>query len=108
MDNDVASSGLGVRTWHAPDRMVIELAGVLDFNAADRLVALVNDALVGRPPHLELDAGQLSYLDSAGLKALLAARAATQDAGGDFRLSGASPPVSQVIDMAGLGDLLLG
>jgi len=108
MEYDAASGGLGLRTWHTPDRVVIELVGVLDFNVADRLVALVNDALVARPPQLELDAGQLAFLDSAGLKAMLQAWAATREAGGNFRLSGASPLVSRVIDMAGVADLLLG
>jgi hypothetical protein len=39
MEHEAASNVLGVRTGHAPDRVVIELAGVLDLNAADRLVA---------------------------------------------------------------------
>jgi anti-anti-sigma factor len=53
------------------------------------------------------DASRVTFLDSGGLTALLAARTTLQALGIDFRLGPVSDQVRHVIDIAGLAEDLL-
>lgn len=88
-------------------RVVVTLAGELDLHGCDQLTAEVEQALQDSASMVELDARRLTFADSAGLRAVLLARAAADKSGAQFRLSDVSPSVGRVIDLAGLGDLLL-
>lgn len=88
-------------------RVVVELEGELDLHGSDRLAVEVQQALSEPVELIELDATRLTFADSAGLRAVLLARAAAESSGTAFRISAVSPPVGRVIEIAGLGDLLL-
>ena len=87
--------------------VVVELVGELDLHGSDRLAIEVQQALREPLEVLELDATRLTFADSAGLRAVLLARTEAESSGATFRLSAVSPPVGRVIEIAGLGDLLL-
>jgi anti-anti-sigma factor len=107
-ENDPSSTEvLSISSRRDGRRVVVELVGELDLHGSDRLAAEVQRAL-GEPPELlELDATRLTFADSAGLRAVLLARAAAESRGVVFRVAAVSPPVGRVIEIAGLGDLLL-
>jgi anti-anti-sigma factor len=88
-------------------RVVVELEGELDLHGSDRLATEVQHALREPIELLELDATRLTFADSAGLRAVLLARTEAESNGAVFRISAVSPPVGRVIEIAGLGDLLL-
>lgn len=56
------------------------LSGELDLNTAPQLEPALKRALSGRPARIVLDLEQLSFVDSCGLRALLAAQRACEQA----------------------------
>jgi anti-sigma B factor antagonist len=88
--------------------VVVTLVGELDMAGTEPLAAEVQQALSDSPiDALEIDVRGLSFADSAGLQAILAAQETTQLAGVDFRLVSVSPAVNRVIHLAGVDHLLL-
>jgi len=88
------------------DRIVVTLEGELDLHGAERLAAEVQRALADSQI-VEIDAENLTFADSAGLRAVLLARAEAERGGGSLRVIKVSPPVGRVIQIAGLADELL-
>jgi anti-anti-sigma factor len=85
---------------------VIELAGELDLHESRRLSAAVAEILSERVELVELDATALTFIDSAGLRAILLARAGAAEQGVTFLISGVSPQIRRVMEIAGAEDLL--
>lgn len=92
------------------NRAVVVIGGELDLHGSERLTDEVKRVLAdgaGAVERLEIDAGDLTFADSAGLRAVLLARAEAQSTGVTFAVSQVSAPVERVIEMAGLTDVLL-
>lgn len=89
------------------NRTIVRLEGELDLHGTDRLTAEVHQALSDAAEVVEIDAESLTFADSAGLRAVLMARAETQSTGAVFRMVSVSPSVGRVIEIAGLADELL-
>ncbi|MDD9371330.1 MAG: STAS domain-containing protein [Acidimicrobiales bacterium] len=84
---------------------VVAISGELDLDTAQRLREHL-DVLVDAGAEIAIDASGVSFIDSAGLTTLLAARQSVRDEGGDLRLTVASERVASVAKMAGVSDLL--
>jgi len=56
---------------------------------------------------LVLDLADLTFVDSAGLGALLAIRDRTEDLGIEMVLTNLSDPVRRILDLSGMGPVLL-
>jgi anti-anti-sigma factor len=80
---------------------VIEVAGELDLQGADRFSAVATEVLTEPVERIEVDARRLTFIDSAGIRAILLARADAQRRDTAFTLSGASPAVRRIIEIAG-------
>jgi anti-anti-sigma factor len=104
--NPTADELLSVSSRRDGDRIVVILSGELDLHGTDRLAAEVELALADSQV-VEIDAGNLTFADSAGLRAVLLARAAAESTGATLRVISVSPPVGRVIEIAGLADELL-
>lgn len=83
------------------------LSGDLDLAAAALLRQAIEVARSRGRHHVSVDAGAVSFIDSAGLMVLLEARSDLTDAGGTLRLSGASQPVKRILEIAMLSEELL-
>lgn len=94
-----------VTTSRTDDIAVVALAGELDLHSSELLSAIVDDALDGTARVVEIDAGDLTFADSAGLRALLSAREAAEQHGVVLRLSSISPALGRLLDMTGLRDV---
>jgi anti-anti-sigma factor len=64
----------------------ITLAGELDMATASRLEAAVREALADGATEVLLDMSEVTFTDSSGLRAVLRARRALEQGGGDFFL----------------------
>jgi anti-sigma B factor antagonist len=107
-ENDPSSiEVLSISSRRDGPRVVVELVGELDLHGSDRLAVEVQQALSEPVEVLEIDATRLMFADSAGLRAVLLARAEAERSGAAFRITAVSPPVGRVIEIAGLSDLLL-
>jgi anti-anti-sigma factor len=86
---------------------IVEICGELDLHESARFEEQVSATLTDVAT-IELDASGLTFIDSAGLQALLAARDGARERGIDFRFTAVSEQVARVVEVAGLHDLLSG
>lgn len=92
------------------NRAVVVIGGELDLHGSERLTDEVKRVLAdhaGALERLEIEAGELTFADSAGLRAVLLARSEAHSTGVTFVVTQVSAPVERVIEMAGLTDVLL-
>ena len=88
------------------DVVTVVVDGGLDRSGAERFRACVMEALGKRPAMLAVDASTLTFVDSPGMAGLLRVRHAVTDAGVAFGLSGASPALRRMAELAGFEALL--
>jgi anti-sigma B factor antagonist len=94
-----------VTTSRTDDTIVVALAGELDLHSSELLSATVDDVLGDSPRVVEIDASDLTFADSAGLRALLSAREAAEQRGIVLRLGRISPALGRLLDMTGLREV---
>src|SRR5918994_795 len=99
---------LSVSTQSDDARVVVALAGELDLHEAKRLSAAMSEVLTGPITAIEVDVRKLTFIDSAGIRAVLIARAEAKRLGVAFRLWGASTAVVRIMKIAGVEDLMSG
>jgi anti-anti-sigma factor len=84
-------------------RSKVSVAGELDAASAGELEeALSAQSLAGTM--IELDLGEVSFIDSSGLRALLVAQQAATDAGGSLVLVATTPAVDRLLELTGLNE----
>ena len=84
----------------------VTLVGELDHCSAHLLTDAVPVLRAGSSPAWAVDAGGVSFVDGAGVTALLAVRQAALSSGGHVRLVAASRCVRRLIGVVGLDDVL--
>jgi anti-anti-sigma factor len=100
--------GFTVVARHDGDALEVALAGELDMAAAFKLESELDRLLARRAARrLVLDLAELTFIDSAGLGALLAIHDRAQDLGIEFVLSNPSDPVRRILDLSGTASVLL-
>ncbi len=97
---------LSVSTHREETRVVIVLAGELDLHESKRLSAAMSEVLTDSVTAIEVDARNLTFIDSAGIRTVLVARAEAERLGVGFRLSGMSTSVRRIMTIAGVEDLM--
>lgn len=85
----------------APAPTVVRVNGELTIQTAAEHLADLRTALAAPGP-LEVNLGEVTELDTAGLQVLLAIRAETSRSGKEFRLANCSPTVLEVLEIAGV------
>ena len=95
-----------VATSQATETCIV-IDGELDAGVSEWFGACVTTALEKRPELMAIDARRVTFLDSSGLRSLLLARAAANDAGVAFRIDDPSPELRRFIERTGLRALLL-
>jgi stage II sporulation protein AA (anti-sigma F factor antagonist) len=91
----------------ADGRVRVGLTGELDYDETDRLRDAVAAAIDRwAPPHVTLDATGMTFLDSAGIRALLECRDLAEKVGAGLSVEGVSPIVHQVLRVTELLDHL--
>jgi anti-sigma B factor antagonist len=96
----------GVDVRSEPDRVVLELHGELDLLAAPALEEAIEGVEAGSPAIVVLDLEDLQFLDSAGLRVILAAHERSREQAFDFALTRGSEQVQRLFAIAGVGEHL--
>ncbi|MCW2614739.1 MAG: hypothetical protein JWN08_1733 [Frankiales bacterium] len=86
--------------------VVIGLSGELDAHTTGRLRSLLAEQLLAGPGNLVLDLAQLSFIDSAGLAALISADKGTRRAGMRLVLAAPGSSVRKVLGLTGIDAVL--
>jgi anti-sigma B factor antagonist len=96
----------GVDVRSEPDRVVLELHGELDLLAAPALEEAIEGVEAGSPAIVVLDLQDLQFLDSAGLRVILAAHERSREQAFDFALTRGSEQVQRLFAIAGVSEHL--
>jgi anti-anti-sigma factor len=98
---------LRVALSERPERVHVEIDGVLDYETEGRLRGAL-DGVATRPGRrFVLDLSRVGFLDSGGIGALLAIRRGVLSGGGELAVTEVSPMVARLLRLTGLDDVLL-
>jgi len=89
------------------DLLVIRLAGRLDANWCGHVQNALAGAVRDGEHRIHLDMSAVTYVSSAGLRVLLSLYKQLRAINGHFGVINASLPVNEVLELAGLGQLLV-
>jgi anti-sigma B factor antagonist len=87
------------------DRLVVTVAGELDLAASDELREILVTAVAAHPV-VVVDLAACPFMDSSGLRSLLAAAHRAQESGHLLSLAGVQPAVQRVIELTGMDTVL--
>ena len=98
---------LTVATRGDSTETVIAISGEFDASGMEWFGACIGAVLEKHPGTMTIDTRGLTFMDSSGLRSLLLARAAADEAGVDFHVSEPSSVVRRLAERTGLEGLLL-
>jgi anti-anti-sigma factor len=84
----------------------LEVEGEVDAHTSRELDRVLKDLLAQGHFRLALDASQMGYISSAGLRVILLAHREARQLGGEVRVFGPSAQVRRVFEIAGFDELL--
>jgi anti-sigma B factor antagonist len=88
------------------DRAVLSLAGELDMANAPLFETALDGAELTAASALVLDLQELRFIDSTGLRIILATRERCRERGQDFAITPGSPQVQRLLSVTGVGEHL--
>jgi len=86
--------------------VLLEVQGDVDAHTAPNLDKALKDLLAQNHSRLVLDASQLEYISSAGLRVVLFAQQEARQLGGEVRVFGLNAQVRRTFEIAGIDELL--
>jgi anti-sigma B factor antagonist len=97
---------LQVEVRHEPDRVIISLIGELDMASAPTLQSAVEAAELESRELVVLDLRGLEFIDSTGLRVILAVRKLCAEGGQELAVTRGSQQVERLLDVTGVADHL--
>ena len=85
---------------------LLEVEGEVDAHTASRLDKALKDLLAQGHSQLVIDASQMAYISSTGLRVLMSTQREAHQLGGEVRLFGLNALVRRVFKIAGLDELI--
>jgi len=95
-----------VEVRQGEDRVVLGLHGELDLLGAPMLEEEISKAQAQAPDIVVLDLGDLQFVDSAGLRVILAAHERSRREGREFALTQGTEQVQRLFTIAGVSEHL--
>jgi anti-sigma B factor antagonist len=99
MKKEPSSSAPTGRQTHSN---VLPLKGEIDLHVSPTITASLNEMIEKKPEHLVVDLSDVSYIDSAGLAALIEAMQKVEGYGGKFMLAGLQETVRSIFEISRL------
>jgi anti-sigma B factor antagonist len=100
------SEQLHIDVVREADRVVIALDGELDMASAPLLQSAFEDAHLASPEMIVLDLRRLRFVDSTGLRIILAARNRCRDRGQQLAVTRGSEQVERLLAVTGMSQHL--
>jgi anti-sigma B factor antagonist len=94
-----AEGNLSIDVRRQGERVVLRLDGELDLASVPQLERAVENATLDNPAETVLDLRGLEFIDSTGLRAILAQDKRAQERGGTFALVRGSQQVQRLMNM---------
>lgn len=96
---------LQIATQRDTGTAVVRASGELDAYTSDQLARTMATLVASGASAVELDVADLLFVDSAGLRAILAARDEAVRGGVSFELAGAREQLVKLLELTGLSEL---
>ena len=97
---------MDISLYQLNDTTVVSISGSVDALTAQEVTSYLSSKIAGGQHHLVLDLGQVDYMSSAGLRAILSALKESRQEGGDLRLAAAQPGVEKILKLSGFTNIL--
>jgi anti-sigma B factor antagonist len=81
---------------------VLPLKGEIDLHVSPAVTASLNQMIGKKPERLVIDLSEVSYIDSAGLAALIGGMQKVEEYGGKFMLAGLQETVRSIFEISRL------
>jgi anti-anti-sigma factor len=88
------------------ERVVLRLDGELDLASAPLFEREIESAEIGATPTVVLDLENLEFIDSTGLRIILAAHERSRERGQEFAVTRGSPQVQRLLSITRVGEHL--
>jgi anti-sigma B factor antagonist len=104
--------GLAMTTWRidtelpGDSEVVLRLVGDLDLASCDELDAVLRGFQLDGRPNITLDLSGLTFMDSSGLRPIVAAGQRARMSGGSLLIRRPPKQVRHVLELAGVAHLL--
>jgi anti-sigma B factor antagonist len=85
---------------------VVSVVGSLDALTSADFSSFMSEQIQQGKNRLVMDLGQVDYMSSAGLRAILAVLKEARQLGGDLRLAAAQPGVEKILTLSGFMSIL--
>jgi anti-sigma B factor antagonist len=102
----VAVKPLTITAQPEADGVRVVFVGELDIGAAQEAEDVLRRVEADGAPTLTIDLRGLTFMDSTGLRMLVAADKRSREAGRTLRIIRGPAPVQRILDLTGLGDRL--
>jgi anti-sigma B factor antagonist len=86
--------------------LILRLSGEIDLSVQEHLLAMFEEALLGRPPAIIVDLAGLRFLDCSGVRAFLWAQRDAAGSGCILTVRNPQPVVERVLRVLRVADLL--
>jgi anti-sigma B factor antagonist len=100
------SDQLRIEVRHDSGRAILGLSGELDMASAEILQQALADEDLQQEPMIVLDLQQLEFVDSTGLRSILAALEQCRARQQEFAITPGSPQVQRLLRITGLAEHL--
>jgi anti-anti-sigma factor len=97
---------LKIDVRHTADRLIVSLAGELDMANAPLLQQTIEEANVDAEAMVVFDLQELQFMDSTGLRIILALRERCQEHGVQFAITRSSDQVQRLLSVTGAAEHL--
>ncbi len=101
MQSDAVENPLSVEKIVEGDRTIVSVAGEVDAASADRLRNAIIEVIDGGQSEVAVDMREVSFMDSSGLRVLIAGYKAAESAGGTLTVRNPSDVVTRLLDITG-------
>jgi anti-sigma B factor antagonist len=101
-----AAEQLRIEVRHGPGRVVVGLAGELDMASAEMFEQALAAEDLEREPMIVLDLQRLDFIDSTGLRVVLAALDRCRERGQEFAITPGSQQVQRLLRITGVAEHL--
>jgi anti-sigma B factor antagonist len=100
--HDAVSMTIGIKIDTGPSESRSSLSGEFDLNAEPRVRKALFGILESQPERLVIDLGEVTFIDSTGLRVLLACRNRCAETGTRLLLAGVGPDIERTLQVANL------
>ena len=101
MPSEAIENPLSVRKTTEGGQTVIEVVGEVDAASADILRNAIFEVIDGGDARVTVDMAEVSFMDSSGLRVLIAGFKAAEQAGGSLSVRNPSDVVTRLLEITG-------